>query len=781
MRLGNGYLYLTLAAVVHTALAYSHADFQKVPTKVVWAVTGRDVELPCDVTPPLPSDAVSMVFWFKDTTGTPLYSLDARGGALNTASHLTMSDDLGTRSYFITDENPSRARLKIHRVTHEDEGVFRCRVDFTNSPTRNFKVNLTLVVQPSTPKIFDAEGKEVKHEAGPFFEGQPLFLSCQTTGGKPPPRVTWWANDTLLDGVVDTGRSALTAVNQLVIPKAPRSLRGSRLECRASSMEIAGDIVREVPIIIFLKPNKVKIVTPNELLSSSKVETVRCETSGSYPPAKISWSLDGKPIRNQVLTEEETSTSTTSILSLRTTPDDDGKDLVCRASNPRFLGIYTEDRRQIHVAYPPKVVVRLDTGSSPVQEGATVVLRCDCVARPTPHNFNWYHNGYLINYNESAGILPIDDLLTINRIEITSDGDYSCAATNSEGETYSAPLNILVQYAPRCKKGYETMRVGAVPFESMVVHCHVDALPEVTRFHWTYNTSRGVLPIQGGKMQNKIGVSTLHFTPGAMDIDSLQCWATNHVGRQETPCLFYIVQAHVPEPPSDCVIRNATHGGGLEVSCTAGRDGGLRQSFVLEVDNLSGSGDASATVETTLSDQGAENATPLYRVLGETPIFRLHSLQPGHAYQLLVYAVNAKGRSNPPVMLTNIRVETPLENGLSREMVNSSSINLTLVLVILASAAMLLILGIVVVASILVCRKRPEVVMRRRSSRPPDELELSEAGFNEGFHRRSAQYRASVYNTELDRELDVTLNSQKPQGPDLILSPVSFTQQNAQY
>lgn len=79
------------------------------------------------------------------------------------------------------------------------------------------------------------------------------FCSLFFSTGKPPPRVTWWANDTLLDGVVDTGRSALTAVNQLVIPKAPRSLRGSRLECRASSMEIAGDIVREVPIIIFCK------------------------------------------------------------------------------------------------------------------------------------------------------------------------------------------------------------------------------------------------------------------------------------------------------------------------------------------------------------------------------------------------------------------------------------------------------------------------------------------------------------------------------------------------
>lgn len=59
--------------------------------------------------------------------------------------------------------------------------------------------------------------------------------------------------------------------------------------------------------------------------------------------------------------------------------------------------------------------------------------------------FSDFFQGYLINYNETAGILPIDDLLTINRIEITSDGDYSCAATNSEGETYSAPLNLLVQ------------------------------------------------------------------------------------------------------------------------------------------------------------------------------------------------------------------------------------------------------------------------------------------------------------------------------------------------
>lgn len=35
----------------------------------------------------------------------------------------------------------------------------------------------------SPPKIFDAEGKLIKSEAGPFLEGHELFLSCQVDGG----------------------------------------------------------------------------------------------------------------------------------------------------------------------------------------------------------------------------------------------------------------------------------------------------------------------------------------------------------------------------------------------------------------------------------------------------------------------------------------------------------------------------------------------------------------------------------------------------------------------
>mgnify|MGYP005986154005 FL=1 len=86
------------------------------------------------------------------------------------------------------------------------------------------------------------------------------------------------------------------------------------------------------------------------------------------------------------------------------------------------------------------------------------------------------------------------------------------------------------------------MRVGAVPYETLVVQCHVDAVPGDVRFSWTYNTSKGVLPVLGAKMLNNGGVSTLHFTP-TDDLESLSCWATNDVGKQEQPCVFEIVPA----------------------------------------------------------------------------------------------------------------------------------------------------------------------------------------------------------------------------------------------
>lgn len=83
----------------------------------------------------------------------------------------------------------------------------------------------------------------------------------------------------------------------------------------------------------------------------------------------------------------------------------------------------------------------------------------------------------------------------------------------------------------------------------------------------------------------------------------------------------------------------------------------------------------------------------------------------------------------------------------------SSRRGLTLIIIGLTAAAVLLIVGIVVAAAVVACRKPPATVRRRprNTRKPPDDGELSEAGFGEDFHRRSAQYRMSMYGEAEER------------------------------
>ena len=51
----------------------------------------------------------------------------------------------GQRARFRVPAAESFTALVIKVVTLLDEGVYRCRVDYRNSPTRNMKLNLTVV------------------------------------------------------------------------------------------------------------------------------------------------------------------------------------------------------------------------------------------------------------------------------------------------------------------------------------------------------------------------------------------------------------------------------------------------------------------------------------------------------------------------------------------------------------------------------------------------------------------------------------------------------------
>lgn len=86
-------------------------------------------------------------------------------------------------------------------VRHEDEGEYRCRVDFKRGRTVNTIIALRVVLLPEEVRIVEPHRPQTKLEGliGPHNEGAELVLLCLATGGKPRPQLTWRRDFNVID------------------------------------------------------------------------------------------------------------------------------------------------------------------------------------------------------------------------------------------------------------------------------------------------------------------------------------------------------------------------------------------------------------------------------------------------------------------------------------------------------------------------------------------------------------------------------------------------------
>ncbi|XP_037794174.1 synaptogenesis protein syg-2-like [Penaeus monodon] len=603
------------------------SGFEETPLTKVRAVEGGRVLLPCDLDPPTPGDTTLLVLFFRYDSVFPIYSLDARGMSLLQGKQQA-SEPFQQRSYLKVSRG--QQGLLLERVHPEDEGEYRCRVDFLGSPTRNAMLMLDVMGGW-------AWDDEVIRAA--LTRWAEVTLSCQVRGGDPRPKVTWWHEWSLLDNTSEVNTTHVVK-NILTLPPLTRADLNKTLTCQATNSDLIIPMSATVRVDMHYPPRSVKLLeesTEEVTLSEGRSRPIVCEAEGSRPPADLSWFSDGHPIPRQLLDieEEVEGEVSRSILHFSPSASDDGAILSCRGFSPGLPEFVLEDSVQLYVFYKPRVEIDLEHDSEDLEEGDDVTLECLLNANPPATSVEWERNGIPLKSNASLGVTVSRTTLHLTNITRASSGVYTCAATNDEGSTTSSPLQVDVKFLPTCSEDQHTS-YGVGTMEEILVSCHVDAYPIPTDFRWAMNTSSGVVDVPLSLSSSSGRSSVVRYTPRTQkDFGELLCWAANEVGRQRKACAYRVEPAAKPEAVSSCAAeRNATMPASYVVlSCVPGWDGGLNQSFVLEV-----------------RQEAKEELLEDFRDAPEPQFFVRGLLKDVH-YLLTVRAENARGLS-PPITIS---------------------------------------------------------------------------------------------------------------------------------
>lgn len=93
-------------------------------------------------------------------------------------------------------------------------------------------------VPPSKPVILDGTTRDISRLEEPYNEGSDVNLICEVRGGRPPPKLTWYLENTVIDESYHYNTESGLTVNRLSYPKVGRQHLKARLICEASNTNL---------------------------------------------------------------------------------------------------------------------------------------------------------------------------------------------------------------------------------------------------------------------------------------------------------------------------------------------------------------------------------------------------------------------------------------------------------------------------------------------------------------------------------------------------------------
>ena len=159
---------LALKTFVNQKLIFRLFDTgEEVQSSTLTGVLGGSVSLPCPLynmghgNSSAAAD-VSLILWYRHGSGgVPIYAVDARQSTLGEAQHQNYLEQEAidappanarseilfrqVRGRFVFDLMDRPPRLWIRRLSSQDQGEYRCRVDYRGDRTQNYLVQLQVV------------------------------------------------------------------------------------------------------------------------------------------------------------------------------------------------------------------------------------------------------------------------------------------------------------------------------------------------------------------------------------------------------------------------------------------------------------------------------------------------------------------------------------------------------------------------------------------------------------------------------------------------------------
>ncbi|XP_017149370.1 nephrin isoform X2 [Drosophila miranda] len=435
-------------------------------------------------------------------------------------------------------------------------------VSVNQTSPKRFTTSSTLLLQPRSDDDYKEYSCEARHKAlppdvpmraqvqlsvlyppgPPFFEGysqgeslhrgQEMQIACRSRGGNPPAQLVWYRNGVAINSPQRTSGRLSENVYKFT---ASAEDNGANLVCEAKNLLATSPLRAELNLTVLYAPKDVYLSGANRAKVGDSVE-LGCVTAPSNPPARISWSMNGRPLANG--TYKTTSSSdggwvSSSNISLSIDSQSRTFIAVCHALNTELtqnvVGSHT-----VNVLYAPSPPLLTGYNDGDILiSGSILKLQCSSAGGNPPPTLQWYKNDKRVNGPSKVVDSKIVSELSLLVNASDNNAIYKCEVQNAAIDIpLFATKTLGVHFPP------ETVKISVAP-KNLVpgirakLICDSSSSNPPAKISWW----KDGIPVEGLNLANKPGlwggsVSTLEmYVNITQDLDGIiyTCQSHNEV------------------------------------------------------------------------------------------------------------------------------------------------------------------------------------------------------------------------------------------------------------